>query len=172
MKEEDESISDPRGRLDCLGEKKNCCVDKRSSEVIAWRKDRDVCEWNVSEQKQQIGTARKPGGRRDVLNGCQDLKRPPQSCFWVRTAEDTDETLCGLVMFLLELSLIVDICLETSTLKSFYYSSLVCRYTSTFSPSISWTLCLYITDCLHFYAVLNKIITAWFLFTDVTRARV
>lgn len=115
------------------------------------RTETSVSEMSANKSS-RLAQREKPGGRRDVLSGCQDLKRPPQSCFWVRTAEDGDGTLCGLVMFLLELSLIIDIFLETSTLKSFYYSSLVCLHTFTSSPSISWTLCLYITDCLHIYA--------------------
>lgn len=41
---QDESVSGPRGQRHCLGQKTNCCVDKRRSEVIAWRKDPNVSQ--------------------------------------------------------------------------------------------------------------------------------
>lgn len=54
------------GQAGRLGEKRNLSVNKRRSKVIAWGTDRDVSGWNVSGQKQPIGTARKtwnPSGR-------------------------------------------------------------------------------------------------------------
>lgn len=47
-----------------------------------------------ADKSSRLAQRAKPGSRQDVLYGGQDLLRPPQSCFWVRTAEDRD-TFCG-----------------------------------------------------------------------------
>lgn len=76
MKEEDESISDSGGRLDCLSGKKNCSAYKRRSEVIARRKDR-----NVSERKCQQTKAAD-------WHSEQNLEADGTSCTAARTCSD------------------------------------------------------------------------------------